>query len=138
MSCDIYLSLSYWLHLIWSSLSLSMLLQITLFNFFICWVVVLWIYVTYLYPSLCQWTFRLLLGLNYCWWYCSKHWSVCIFSNYVFLLIYGQEWDYCIMWWLYFLRNLHTVLHTDYSTSRSHQQCRRVPFLHALSSIYCL
>ena len=139
MSCDIYLSMSYWLHLVWSLLSPSILIQTTLFHSFRCWVVVLWIYVPYLlYPSLCRWTFRLLPALDYCRWYCSNHWSVCIFSDYVFLLIYGQEWDYRIMWHLYFLRNLHTVLHTDYSTSHSHQQCRSIPFLHTLSIIYSL
>ena len=35
-----------------------------------------------------------------------------------------------------FLRNLHTIIYSDYTKLYSHKQCRRVPFLYTLSSIY--
>ena len=36
------------------------------------------------------------------------------------------------------LRNLYTVLHSGYINLHSHQKCKKNPFFHNLSGIYCL
>ena len=37
-----------------------------------------------------------------------------------------------------FTKNLHTVLHSGYTNLNTHEQYKKVPFLHILYSIYCL
>ena len=76
------------------------------------------------YPFICQWTSRSFPCLRFCKQCCCEHWTVYIFLNYSFLQMYAQEWDFRIIWCLYFFQDLHTISHSGYTN------------LHSLPTVY--
>ena len=52
--------------------------------------------------------------VDYCKQFCIEHWGACVFLNYGFLWVYTQNWNCWVIPIFSFLRNLHTILHSDY------------------------
>ena len=114
---DVFL-FSAFLHLIWSSLCPSMLLQMALLHYFYGWVIFHCVYAPCCpYPFLCWCTFRLLPWPGYCkvlqWTLgCICFW-VMFFSRYVPRTEIAGSYGHSVF---SFVKNLHAVLHRECST----------------------
>ena len=138
---NICFSLSDLLHSVWLTLGPSTSLQMTQFRSFYGWVIFHCIYVPHLlYPFICcghLGCFHVLAIINSAAmniWVRVSFW-IMFFSGYMPSSGIAVSYSSSIF---SFLRNLHTILHSGCINLHSHWSAREYPFLHTLTSIYCL
>ena len=93
------------------------------------------------YPFICRWTSRLLPCPTYCKQCCNKHWGTRVSFSSGFLGVYVQQWDCWVIWQIYFqfFKESPTLFSTvAVLVCIPTNSVRGFPFLHTLSSIYCL
>ena len=124
------------------ALGFSTSIQLTYIHSFYGQVIFHYVYIPQLlYPFICQWTSRLFPCPGYCKECGNEHWSTCVFLNYGFLsiiLVVGFLGHRVVCLFLVF--NGVSILFSIAAVSIyiPTNSARGFPFLHTLSSIYCL
>ena len=92
------------------------------------------------YPFICWWTSRLLPCPGYYKQCCDEHWGTCVSFNSGFLGVYSQQWDCWVIrqFYLQFLKESPLFSIVAVLVCNLTNSVRGFPFLHTLSSIYCL
>ena len=85
-------------------------------------------------PFICQWASRLLPCPSYCKQCCSEQWDTCVFFNFGSLRLYAEEWNSWVIWWFFSIPSSIMAVSVYIPTNSA----KVFPFLHTLSSIYCL
>ena len=106
------------------------------------WLIFYCVYVPQLlYPLICQWTSRLLPCSGYCKQCCNEQRDTCVFFNFGFLRVYAQECYCLVIWWFYsqfFKESPYRLPQWLLSVYIPSNRAKAFPFLHTLSTIYCL
>ena len=71
---------------------------------------------------------------------CNEHWGACVSFRSGFLGVYAQEWDCWVIWQFYFqfFKDSPHFSIVAVLVCIPTNSVRGFPFLHTLSSIYCL